>query len=221
MIFHDRKDAAFQLAGQLKGREFLDPLVLAIPRGGVVTGAILAWELGADFDVVLSRKLRDHDQPEYAIGAIAENGQVYISPHAVFYNGDLNEHLAQERKTQLAVIEQRKQLIRKILPKASISGRSVIVTDDGIATGATMIAALQSLRPQHPHELIVAVPVAPPEQLQEVRRWCNETICLFSTNNFGSVGNFYEDFNPVEDDQMLDILREVALTMSSYAKHSR
>jgi hypothetical protein len=174
IMFHNRKDAALKLAEKLKGREFLDLLVLAIPRGGVVTGAELARELGADLDVVLSRKLRAPRQPELAIGAISEAGEIHLNHYADGVPGMSEEYLAKERGHQLAEIARRKKLFRDVRPAAPVTGQSVIVTDDGIATGSTMIAALQMVKTQAPHETIVAVPVAPPERLAEVRRWCDE-----------------------------------------------
>src|SRR5262249_29369774 len=101
----------------------------------------------------------------------------------------------------------RKQLFREGLPAAPVAGRSVIVTDDGIATGATMIAALQSVRAQEPFELILAAPVASPERLEEVRRWCDDAVCLVCSKRLRSVGQFYEDFGPVEDERVVQLLR--------------
>jgi putative phosphoribosyl transferase len=147
-MFRNREDAAHQLAKKLKGRALRDPLVLAIPRGGVVTGVILAQDLGADLDVVLSRKLRAPGNPEFAIGAISENGQVYLNPDVGDMADLIEEYLAEEKAHQLAEIARRKKLFRAARPEAPVSGRSVIVTDDGIATGSTMIAALQGLKGQ-------------------------------------------------------------------------
>ncbi len=206
-MFRDREEAAQLLAKRLKGRPFRDPLVLAIPRGGVATGAALAQELGAELDVVLSRKLRAPFQPELAVGAIAEDGQVYVEPRAREFLELTEEYLAEERRHQLGEIARRKALVRGVRPQAPITGRSVIVTDDGIATGSTMIAALQVARVQKPHELIVAVPVAPPDRLAEVRRHCDETVCLLTPADFWAIGQFYEDFAPVEDAEVVEILR--------------
>jgi putative phosphoribosyl transferase len=210
-MFRDREDAARQLAAMLKGRALHDPLVLAIPRGGVVTGAVLARELGAELDVVLSRKLRAPDQPELAIGAIAEDGRVYLNHHAeAFLEFIGEEYLAAERRHQLAEIARRRKLFRAVRPQAAVAGRSVIVTDDGIATGATMIAALQAVKAQDPREVIVAVPVASPDRLEVVRRWCDDVVCLLSPERFWAIGQFYEDFTQVEDEQVLQLLRDFA-----------
>lgn len=209
-MFHDREDAGRQLAKKLKGRPLHNPLVLAIPRGGVVTGAVLAQELGAELDVVLSRKLRAPWLAELALGAVSEDGQVYLTRYAQEDADVTRSYLARERSQQLAEIARRKQLFRGVRPQAPIAGRSVIVTDDGIATGATMIAALQVVKAQQPREIVVAVPVASPERLAEVARWCDDVVCLFSTEDFWAISQFYEDFTQVEDEQALDLLREFA-----------
>jgi predicted phosphoribosyltransferase len=209
-MFRNREDAARQLAGRLQGRAWRAPLVLAIPRGGVVTGAVLARALGADLDVVLSRKLRAPLQPELAVGAIGEDGRVYLNPHVQEILDLPEEYLAAERRHQLGEIARRKKLFRGVRPQAPVAGRSVIVTDDGIATGSTMIAALQAVKPQGPHELLVAVPVASPDRLAEVRRWCDEVVCLLSPEEFWAIGEFYDDFTQVEDDEVIQLLRAFA-----------
>lgn len=208
--FRDREDGAMQLADALRGRALTDSLVLAIPRGGVATGALLARELGAELDVVLSRKLRAPGKSEFALGSVGENGRVYMNPDV----GDLSDaargYVEAERGRQLAEIARRLALFRAVRPRAAVAGRSVIVTDDGIATGSTMIAALQTVRAQNPRELIVAVPVAPPERLAEIRRWCDEVVCLLTPEPFWAVGQFYDDFHPVEDDDCVALLRAAA-----------
>lgn len=206
-MFQDREDAARQLVGRLAGRALARPLVLAIPRGGVVTGAVLARGLRAELDVVLSRKLRAPFQPELAVGAISEQGQVYLNPESGQLDELTEDYLSQERRHQLAEIARRQKLFRAVRPAAPIAARSVIVTDDGIATGATMIAALQAVRVQQPRELIVAVPVASPDRLREVGRWCDEVICLHTPASFFAVGQFYADFQQVEDEQAVNLLR--------------
>jgi putative phosphoribosyl transferase len=208
LMFHDREDAAHKLVAKLQGRELHDPLVLAIPRGGVVTGSVLARELGADLDVILSRKLRAPGQPELAIGAISEDGRVYLNYHAQAILDQMEEYLTEERRHQRAEIARRKKLFRAVRPQAPIAGRSVILTDDGIATGATMIAALQTIKTQTPREVIVAVPVAPPDRLAVVHRWCDEVICLIEPEEFSAIGQFYEGFSQVEDNEVIELLRK-------------
>ncbi len=209
-MFANREDAGRQLAKRLRRRELHDPLVLAIPRGGVVTGAELARELGADLDVVLSRKLRAPMQPELAIGAVAEDGRMYLNHYAQEVLDLSEDYLAEERNHQLAEIARRQQLFRRVRPQAPAAGRSVIVTDDGIATGSTMIAALQTVKTQNPREVLVAVPVASPDRLAEVRRWCDDVVCLLAPEEFWAIGQFYEDFTQVEDGEVVALLRQFA-----------
>jgi len=209
-VFRNREDGAFQLAQILKARPWQNPLVLAIPRGGVVTGAVLAEELGAELDVVLSRKLRAPEQPEVALGAVSEDGQVYLNHHARRFLDQLEDYLAEECRHQLAEIVRRAALFRGVRPQAPITNRSVIVTDDGIATGSTMIAALQSVKTQNAREVVVAVPVASPDRLAEVRRWCDDVVCLLTPEEFWAVGQFYEDFSQVEDEDVVQLLRQFA-----------
>jgi predicted phosphoribosyltransferase len=211
-MFHDREDAALQLAERLKARELQDPLVLAIPRGGVVTGALIAKAIGADLDVLLSRKLRAPGQPELAIGAVSEDGRVYLTCFAREMPGLTDDYLAEERRYQVAEIARRKNLFRKVRGKAPISGRSVIVTDDGIATGSTMIAALQIVKAQNPREVIVAVPVASQDRVGEIWSWCDDVVCLRLPESFRAIGQFYEDFTQVEDEQAVELLRQFGLS---------
>jgi predicted phosphoribosyltransferase/dienelactone hydrolase len=210
LMFRDREDAAGRLAAKLKGRKLHDPLVLGIPRGGVVIGAVLARELGADLDVILSRKLRAPEQPELALGAVAEDGRIYLEPRARPLFEELKGYLVAERRHQLGEIARRKKLFRAVRPAAAVAGRSVIVTDDGIATGATMIAALQTVKAQGAREVIVAVPVASPDRLREVGRCCDDTVCLLCPRHFRAIGEFYEDFSQVADGEVVELLRRFA-----------
>lgn len=209
-MFRDREDAANRLAEHLRGRRFRDPLVLAIPRGGIVLGAVLARALGAELDVALARKLRAPGHPEFALGAVSEDGEVYLDHHSAGYRQLVAHDLAVERERQLGEIARRRELYRGGRPACELGGRSVVVTDDGIATGSTAIAALKAARGQRPHELIVAVPVAPPDRLAEVREWCDEVVCLDAPPDFHSVGQFYDDFSPVTDDEVAATLRRFA-----------
>ncbi|HJW26193.1 MAG TPA: phosphoribosyltransferase family protein [Rhodocyclaceae bacterium] len=216
-MFKDRQDAARQLARRFDGASLTDPVVLGIPRGGLVTAAVLAKELGAEVDVVLARKLRAPWQPELALGALGEDGQVYLSDFAQAEAGALEDYLKEERAHQSAEIERRKALFRAVRPAAEVGGRSVIVTDDGIATGATMLAALHVLRARKPKELIVAVPVAPPETLDRIARQCDRLECLLAPDDMGAVGAFYRNFDQVEDDEVVRLLRE-SLARSGQAR---
>jgi len=207
-MFRDREEAAHLLVQRLKGYPFHNPVVLAIPRGGVVTGAVLARELGAELDVVLSRKLRAPFQRELAVGAVAEDGQVYLEPRVCEALELADEYLSEEQRYQLGEIERRKKVFRKVRPPAPVKGRSVIVTDDGIATGSTMIAALQTVKAQTPHELVVAVPVAPFGRLADIRRRCDDVVCVLTPVDFWAIGEFYEDFPQIEDAEVVSLLSE-------------
>ena len=207
-MFRDREDAALQLAARLKGRALKNPLVLAIPRGGVVTGAVLARELGAELDVVLARKLRAPYQPELALGALGEDGEVYLTDFARQVMGVTDAYLAREQDRQTAEIDGRRRRFRAVRPQAEVAGRSVIVTDDGVATGATMLAALHALQARGPHELIVAVPVAPPDTVALLARHCDHIECLIEPAYMGGISAFYADFEQVEDAEALRLLRE-------------
>jgi putative phosphoribosyl transferase len=205
--FHDREDAGRQLAQKLSGLALRNPLVLAIPRGGIEVAAPIARALNADLDVVLSRKLRDPHQPELALGAVSESGEVYLTEDAVRRTDSLGPYLEAERIRQVMEISRRRELFRAACPQAVVSGRSVIVTDDGIATGSTMIAALRTVRSAGAFEIIVAVPVASAEQLAEVRPLCDRLECLYVPSLFMAIGPFYRDFTQVSDARVVELLR--------------
>jgi putative phosphoribosyl transferase len=207
-MFRDREDAAYRLARALGDYEFINPLVLAIPGGGVVVGAVLAREIGAELDVILSRKLRAANQPELAIGAISETGEVYVNEEADEGAGVSDEYFHAEKAYQLSVMENRRNNVRRVQLEAPMRGRSVIITDDGMATGSTMMAAVQTVRPHRPAELIVAVPVAPADRIAEFERHCDRFVCLFPARQMWAVGQFYENFPTVDDEQVLEILKE-------------
>ena len=206
MVFQDREDAAVQLAGVLRDLPLDNPLVLAIPRGGVVTGAVLARELGADLDIILARKLRAPGHPEAAIGAVSESGEVYLTPFGEELGED-SAYLRAERQYQLAAIARRNRLLRTARPQVPMEGRTVIVTDDGIATGSTMVAAVKEVRLHKPSQIIVAVPVASLQALDMVRLWSDDVVCLLSPPDFMAVGQYYLNFHTVEDNQVVGLLR--------------
>jgi predicted phosphoribosyltransferase len=217
--FVDRADAGRQLAARMAGIPLTDPLVLAIPRGGIEVGAPLARAVGGDLDVVLSRKLRAPGQPELALGAIAETGEVYLDPYGTEIALEDPDYLDAERRRQLAEIERRRAMIRAVRPQASVAGRSVIVTDDGIATGSTMIAALRMLRAAHAGEVIVAVPVAASQRLKEIRSLCDRVVCLSEPDDLYAIGQYYRDFDQVTDERVLELLREFAGRSPDAARH--
>lgn len=206
LIFIDREDAGRQLAKALVQFKGTDPLVLAIPRGGVPIGAIVAAELGGQLDVVLVHKLRAPHSPETAIGAIDERGEVTLSPHAEVLNLDAAT-LEEEKRYQLEILRRRRIDYAQIRSRIERVNRPVIVVDDGLATGMTMIAALKNARRDRPSQLLAAVPVAAQDSVDQVRPYLDEFVCLNESSEFYSVGQFYQAFHPVSDVEVLRLLK--------------
>jgi hypothetical protein len=203
--FADRRAAAAQLAAALAHLAAAHPLVLAIPRGAVPMGRIIADALRGELDVVLVRKLRAPFHAEFAVGAIDESGWTYVSEHAPLAGAD-HAYLDQECARQLALIRQRRQLYTPARGPLPARGRVVIVVDDGLATGSTMIAALHSARARHPQRLVCAIPVAAPDSLDRVRPLADEVVCLAAPEAFQAVGQYYERFPAVEDSEVVATL---------------
>ncbi|HUJ79629.1 MAG TPA: phosphoribosyltransferase family protein [Nitrospiria bacterium] len=204
--FKNREEAARLLVGKLTRYAGLRPLVLAIPRGAVPMGRIIADAIDGDLDVVIVHKLGAPDNPEFAVGSVDESGDVYISEDArALMIGD--DYLNREARKQLAVLHRRRALYTPVRPPIDPSGRVVIVVDNGIATGATMIAALRAVRVKRPEQLIAAVAVAPPETLRRISREADDTICLEAPEEFYAVGQFYLDFPQVTDEEVIELLQ--------------
>ncbi len=205
-MFRDRNEAASRLAEELKAYRGKNPLVLAIPRGAVPMAKVIADKLGGEFDVVLVRKLRAPHQPELAIGSVDESGWTYVADHAAS-TGASQDYIESEKRTQMETIRKRRAQYTPIRPPIDPAGRIVIVIDDGLATGATMISALHGLRASHPAKLVCAVPVSPPETLEKVREMADEVLCLETPAFFQAVGQFYQHFAQIEDDEVIALLK--------------
>jgi predicted phosphoribosyltransferase len=205
MPFRDRKDAASQLADALARFAADRPVVLAVPRGAVPMGAAIARALGGDLDVVLARKLRAPFNPEFAVGAIDESGWSYIADYAAGAGANA-AYLEREKREQLELLRRRRASYTPGRAALPVEGRVAIVVDDGLATGATMIAALHSVAARRPARLVCAVPVASREALAKVAPYCDEIVCLHAPADFQAVGRFYLDFPQVDDAEVREIL---------------
>ncbi|MCG2633798.1 MAG: phosphoribosyltransferase [Gammaproteobacteria bacterium] len=208
-MFKNRQAAAEQLAEALSDLKGQNPLILAIPRGAVPMGALLAERLEGELDVVLVRKFAAPGQPEFAIGAIDEQGRVYLAPHAARL-GISDSHLQEQQRQQLALIRSRRLRYTPNRPPISVTGRTVVVLDDGIATGSTMLAALQTLRAQHPRALIAATPVAAPDSVERIKLATDRFCCLLTPPEFQAVGQFYRDFPQIGDYEVIALLNPAA-----------
>lgn len=207
--FVDRADAGRQLAARLQHLKDADPLVLAVPRGGVPVGFEIAKALGATLDLILVRKIGAPFQPELALGAVVDGDHAEtVLNEEIVASLDLPEDfLKTETARQLAEIERRRKAYLGDRPQPPIAGRSAIVVDDGIATGATIRAALRAVRRNRPKRLVLATPVAPPDTVERLRPDADELVCLETPEAFFAIGQFYLDFTQLADGDVIDILR--------------
>ncbi|HEX2943480.1 MAG TPA: phosphoribosyltransferase [Rhodopila sp.] len=205
-MFADRHEAGNLLAERLRGLKLRDPVVLALPRGGVPVGFEIARALGAPLDLVLVRKIGMPFQPELAIGAVAEGPELVTHSDLIT---DLNispSYLEEAKATALKEIERRRRVYLGSHLAVDITGRTAIIVDDGIATGATMRAALRGARHRKPAEVILAVPVAPEDTLNRLRQDVDMVICLDTPTDFMAVGQFYRNFDQLTDAEVVDLL---------------
>lgn len=199
--FLNRKEAAHLLSRELMVYRDLSPLVIGIPRGGIVISAELANRLQCDMDLVLCHKLRMPFNPEVAIGAVCENGQHFLHEPIV------SDFLEKEKDYQLRQMAARSKTYRNVLPKISWTDRVVILTDDGVAMGYTVEAAIQAVRQEKPRKLILALPVGPNRTVRRLAKLADHTICLSAPEFLGSVSQFYSEFPPVEDEEVIQMLK--------------
>lgn len=205
--FHDRREAGRLLADALPYLRGRGAVVLGVPRGGVVVAQELAHRLDGELDVVLAHKLGAPGHRELAIGAVAEDGSALVDDELVRRLGVSTAYLEEEEERQRSTMRHRADLFRQALSKVPLEGREVVVTDDGVATGATFQAALWAVRREQPNSLIAAIPVASEDALQRLSWDADEVVCLRVPMLFQAVGQFYVWFQQVEDGDVVDMLK--------------
>ena len=206
--FRDRIEAGKLLGTVLQDLKGARTVVLGIPRGGVVIAREVASSLKAGLDIVLSRKLGAPHNPELAMGAISEDGKIFLDDSVVFRSGADKAYVEKEAAHQADEIKRRAKIFRDILPKVPLSANTVIIVDDGLATGATMQASLWAVRQEKPSKLITAVPVASREAIERIAGHCDQVVCLRCPDIFEAVGQFYANFAQTPDEEVMGILKE-------------
>jgi predicted phosphoribosyltransferase len=207
-FFVDRVDAGKRLASVLKNFSGKKGIVLAIPRGGVVVGYMIAKTLNLPLDIIIPRKIGAPDNPELAIGAVAEDGTAILDQNLIKYLGVSREYVIEETESQKKEIRRRLKLYKQDASYPNLKGLDVIVVDDGIATGSTMKAALASVKNRGASSITVAVPVGPPSTIEELEKMADRVVCLYTPEFFQAIGEFYKDFSQTSDEEVIGLLLE-------------
>lgn len=205
-MYRDRCDAGGQLADRVA--ELGATLVVALPRGGVVVGYEIADRLNLPLDIVCPRKIGAPGNPEFAIGAIAESGHATLNTSFMRMAGISEEELRPLIAEEQQEARRRLALYRKGLPPRNFSGQTLLLVDDGIATGSTMRAAIESVRAEGAHKVILAIPVAPAEEIHRLAHQVDACVCLSTPDPFYAIGLFYRDFSQVTDDEVIGLLQQ-------------
>jgi len=205
--FRNRVEAGRRLAAELREYKGQDIVVLAIPRGGVVIGYEIAIELGAPLDIVVPRKIGAPGNPEFAVGAVTEDGTRVLNEGAIEMLGVSEEYLGRIIEREIDEIKRRVTTYRRGVEPENLAGKTVIVVDDGLATGATMKAAIASIRKRGISKIVVAVAVAPPDTVRELSKDVDRIVCPVVYEPFFAIGQFYDDFSQVEDDEVINLLK--------------
>lgn len=218
-VFENREDAARRLAERIRTllyqnrkKESINrsnTTILAIPRGGVITGDVIASILGLNLDIIVSRKVGAPDNPELAIGAVMHDGRFYANTDIMNILQIPDEYVKENLAMQMKEIQRRLWLFRHS-QEYDLAGKTIILVDDGIATGASIFVAIQWINEQNPKSLIVAIPVAPRDAIQKLKekKGIDQVVVLETPEPFGAVGAFYEDFSQVSDDEVLRIMNK-------------
>ncbi len=207
-MFNNRKDAGEKLAErfiELRGENLS---VVVVPRGGVVVGAEIAKTLGVPLEVVISRKIGSPFNPEVAIGAVTPDGEVMLNQRFMKAYNVEQRHLKPEIAAAKEELRRRLELYRQGQEPCSWEGRTIILVDDGIATGFTISATIEYIKRQRPQKLILAIPVAPIEVAEDFRTKVDDVVCLIAAEDFYAVGQFYQQFNEVQDQEVLALLKQ-------------
>jgi putative phosphoribosyl transferase len=206
MPFRDRREAGRRLAERLSGLRASSPLVLGLPRGGVPVAFEVAKALGAPLDVLVVRKLGVPFQPELGMGAVGEDGVRVLNRDVLRQAGVTETQLAEVEARERAQVEERAVRLRRGRPAVPLEGRTVVVVDDGLATGGTARAAVQVARARGADRVILAVPVAPPETVAVLRRDADDVVAVETPEPFFAIGGWYADFSPTSDDEVIELL---------------
>ncbi|MBN2155514.1 MAG: phosphoribosyltransferase [Candidatus Lokiarchaeota archaeon] len=210
MRFENRREAGKRLAEKLdKYRGKKDTIVLGLPKGGVPVAYEIAQRLSLPMDIVLIKKISHPQSPEFAIGAVGETNKVHLNEYAEQYNIS-SQYIKAQIELKKEVIKKLKQLFRNGRDLPCLTGKTIILTDDGVATGATVQTAINILKEEHLRKFVLALPVSPPDTARKLRKQVDELICLYTPHNFSAVGQFYKQFTQETNENVKDMLTKAS-----------